>query len=253
MNTEIAPLLPLDQPRIIRLTIGKIAADFSFRRINDKDWRSCLEAVISRIETKGGERTTIETSEPALADLAQKTMLKVTVNNEEKPLAAVAPRFLVAAGLALKMAHAEVDEASLLSEFTTVKVTALWSRDDEGKMSSYDELLHRFKQPTIEQLRRYKMGVSRVRTSGTATDGVTEYPSRLAIALALYDELIVEVEGYSVRDADLARVKAEEVGRNMDGFHKAITVRALFERDEEPITIGTPEGLPEGTEDDASE
>lgn len=253
---EASPLLNLSAPRIIRLTIGKQPIDFTFGRLTDKNWRTFFEGIVSRVEIEKGERTRIETEDAALAQLVGEAVIDITINGEKKGMLIAPPRFLIAAGVGLRMAFATADEADLLSELTEIKLNAAWTLDhDKGTMTMYTGLVHRFREPSIEQLRRYKMGVSRVKVSGDAQKGVTIYPSRLAVALSLYDELIAEVEGYADGNVDLAGIGPcpKEIAAAMDGFHKAIAVRELFERSEEQVWIGKPDAQPTEAADEDGE
>ena len=69
---------------------------------------------------------------------------------------------------------------------------------------------------------------------GTADAGVTTYPSRQAIGMKIYDDLIVSVDGYSSGGSPL--IGAEAIKREMDGAHKAAAALALFSQDD-VITI----------------
>jgi hypothetical protein len=120
----------------------------------------------------------------------------------------------------------EVDPDSALSELTEIKLDALWTAGADGKMQMICGLIHRFRQPTIEQLKRWNFEAARVRVRGTAKDGVTIYPSRALFAMTIYDELIESVDGYAVNAEALT--EREAIAREMDGCHKAEAVLQLF-------------------------
>ena len=69
--------------------------------------------------------------------------------------------------------------------------------------------------------------------SVTAEGAVTTYPSRQAIAMKIYDDLIESVQGYSVDGTPLSSV--EEIQHAMDGAHKAAAALALFEQGDEIV------------------
>jgi hypothetical protein len=233
-------LLPLDQERTIALTINKAVVAFTFAHVERSWWRHFCESLTTRVEQKAGARTSVLDEETALVELFGKAFRSATgYTGVDRATDAkqIPVRHRIAAASVLRAVSAElpaVDGVSL-SEFTEIRLNAPWSVGPDGQMEMFTGLVHRFREPSIEQLRRFRMGCARVSVQGTAQDGVTVYPSRLAVALGLYDELIVETEGYSWMGAPLGENQARE---SMDGMHRARAVLELFERDSEEIAIG---------------
>lgn len=243
--TETPRLLPLDLRRTVILKVGKSPIVFGFKLISQLTWRTFCEKLVTRVEQAGDERTTLVDEESALVELfdacceAVEGYAGIEKLSQTARIARVPLRHKIAAASVLRSIGADLDHAELptLSEYTTVTLDAPWTVGERGQMEMYTGLIHRFKQPTIEQYRRWRAGCARVAVTGTAQKGVTVYPSRLAVALGLYDDLIAEVDGYKFADVQLAN-DVKLIAEKMDGMHKARAVLALFDRSGEEVAIG---------------
>ena len=90
----------------------------------------------------------------------------------------------------------------------------------------YSNLTHVFNEPSeleTKKFRRIRASILRVR--GSRTDK-SIYPSHLAEMVGFYDNLIVEVSGYSF-DGKVSLLRADIV-RAMDALHKTSAVISLF-------------------------
>jgi hypothetical protein len=115
------------------------------------------------------------------------------------------------------------------SETVAVRLVARWNG------AVYEHLVHRFRRPGIEHELRFREAASRRALTGRRLGGVKRpqdepieqitLPS-LPTLIALYDELIVAVEGYRVPSPE------SRVPNLMDVPHKAAAVRALLAREE---------------------
>jgi hypothetical protein len=115
------------------------------------------------------------------------------------------------------------------SETVGVRLVARWNG------TVYEHLVHRFRRPGIEHELRFREATSRRALTGRRLGGLKRpqdepieqitLPS-LPTLVALYDELIVAVEGYRVPSPD------SRVANLMDVPHKAAAVRALLAREE---------------------
>jgi hypothetical protein len=230
--------LELSHPRIIVLA-GKNSKGeprlyrYETRRIRLEDWDRYFRAVVNQTRNVDGEREQIFENDTARLDLVERVVTAVDGYGDFGAAqitnwrAALPLNHRLGVGGALCSVGAqEQDEDAPLSEFTEIKIDALWSANAEGKMQLIRGLVHRFKQPSIEQLKRWNYESARVRVRGTAKDGVTIYPSRPAFAMVMYDELITGVDGYTVNGTPLTGVDA--INGEMDGCHKAESVMALF-------------------------
>jgi hypothetical protein len=216
----VGPLafLALDQPRVIALLGRGRTYTYHLRRVLKDDWERYFRAVVSQTLQVNGEREQVFENQTARMLLAD----RVIVSEQPVPLN---HRLAVAAAICSVGAQDE-DQDAPLSALTEVKLDALWTTGPDGKMQMFHGLIHRFKQPSIEQLKAWNYEAARVRVRGTAKDGVTIYPSRAAFAMLIYDQLIDSVDGYSVTGQPLAGVEA--ICREMDGCHKAEAVLQLF-------------------------
>lgn len=124
------------------------------------------------------------------------------------------------------------------SETVAVKLEAWWN----GEL--YRRLVHRFTRPLVEHELRFQEAAER-RTLARAKIGGQKKPGQgilttralpqLPTLIALYDELIVAVEGYAFGQVESQKLKVE-----MDVPHKAAAVRELFRA--ERAEFDDPEG-----------
>ena len=239
IESESAPLLPLDAPRSIAFKTAKHSFVYRFRRIGLADWTQYFQAIVNQVIQIKEQRENIFETESALLELVDRTVIGVEGYGETMPKdwkKALPLHHRIAAGIALRsVSPAKMDpDGPMLCDLVTVNLDANWSAGDDGKTNVYSGLIHRFRQPGIADLKRFNFEAARVRVTGTADNGVTVYPSRQAIAKDLRRHLIESVEGYSVAGVALAGV--EPIKHEMDGAHKAAAALALFVQDDE-ITI----------------
>ena len=117
----------------------------------------------------------------------------------------------------------------------SVRLQALWSAGPTGAMCMHRHLGHKFKVPSgqqKEQLRRANAGIWR--SAGWSRRGTPVFLASLSseadhVLAALYDQLILSVEGYSQGGQPLHGDRAE-IARSMDAFHKVTAARSLFSR-----------------------
>lgn len=233
-------LLPLDAARSVAFKTKRGAYVYRFRRITQADWHRFFQSIVHQtVQTKGAREQIFET-ESALLDLVDRTVTSVSGYGDTSSVKdwkrALPMQHRLAAGIALRSAdesHGKT-ESPTLCDLVEVSLDANWGAGEDGKTTFYSGLIHRFRQPSIADLKRFNFESARVRVTGTAESGVTSYPARQAIAMKIYDDLIESVDGYSVGGTPLTDL--EEIKREMDGAHKAAAALALFSQDEE-ITI----------------
>ena len=251
---EPQALLPLDARREVALTVAGRVVRFEFTRITGKMWRSYFAAIVNKVERVNGQRAETFDSEGALLGLYDDAIVNFSgyeIAPEMKNRRDAVPyKHRVAAGMALRSVAAIGTSQSVLSDTVDISLTAFWSADAAGQISEFAGLIHRFRQPNIDQLKRYRMGVARTLTSGDAQNGTTVYPLPLSVAMSLYDELIEEVEGYSVNGQALTG--REAIAQEMDGYHKAVAALQLFKRDDEEVAIGAKQVPDAKAADDAA-
>lgn len=121
-----------------------------------------------------------------------------------------------------------------------VKLTAVWGSNDEGAQR-FTGLVHVLKAPTDAQYRRYKRAASITRIHGGTRNGTTEYVGAQLEAAALYDELIVSVDGYSVNGTPLGS-DVELIKREMDTHHKFVAALQVLQPAAEAVLAEKEEG-----------
>lgn len=235
-ETEIErpALLPLDQPRSIALRVNGKLLTWHFRRLSHADWNRFFEGIVNRVLRHNGVEERVFESDTALLELVDRALTSVHgYDFDEKAAAAdwksaLPIQHRVTVGVVLRaVACDRSSDESVLGPGITVRLTASWSMDPQnGRMTTYAGLVHRFRHPSIDQLREFNFETSRTRILGTGMDGITIYPARQAIAARLYDQLIDSVEGYSVAGEPLTDVGA--IQKEMDGLHKATAALQLF-------------------------
>jgi PAS domain-containing protein len=229
-------LLALDSPRVVVLHKGDRALTYRLRRVTQDDWSKYFAGIVHQTVNRGAEREEIYENESSL--LALVTSVIATVEGygdlsklkDWKSALPMAHRMAVANILrSVGLSDRPQSDDEPLSELIEISLDAAWTCGDDGKVTMYNGLIHRFRQPSIEQLKRFNSEAARVRVSGTAENGVTTYPVRQAIAMRLYDELIESIDGYSIGGIELHDVEA--IRREMDGLHKAHAVLGIFSRE----------------------
>lgn len=227
-----AALLPLDVPRVVKLKANDRVYTWRFRRLTADDWHKYFTGVVHQTLHVAGAREAVFESETAQLDLVDRTVSAVEgygdlsgVKNWKAALP-IYHRFAVGTALRSVGVAAPDEEEAPLCDLAEVRLDAVWSAGDDDKMTEYKGLVHRFRQPGLAELKRFNFECARTRVTGDAENGATIHPSRMAIAMKLYDDLIDSVEGYSVAGVPLA--DADAIKREMDGAHKAEAALALF-------------------------
>lgn len=252
-------MLPLDAARSVAFRTGTGNFIYHFRRIEKADWQQYFAGIVHQVVNAGGVREQVFESETALIDLVERTLDSVVGygNVEMKDWRRALPlQHKLAAGVALRAVGeslvgcpacnakrgkqvcercsgtGQVTARSLqpgLCDLVEVPLDAQWGVAD-GRMTQYHGLIHRFRHPGIADLKRFNFENARVRVSGTSESGLTIYPVRSAVAMALYDDLIESVDGYQVAGRPIT--EAEDCKKWIDGAHKAAAALALFDQSE---------------------
>lgn len=122
------------------------------------------------------------------------------------------------------------------AEGACVTLHAIWNEAGPGEMRIYKDLVHKFAAPKAEHRRRLMRARSETLIVGGSRAGATIIRSCWGVISALYDELIVGVEGYALGGAPLAG--REAIAREMDPFHKNAAINELFPPALEPDSSG---------------
>jgi hypothetical protein len=87
-------------------------------------------------------------------------------------------------------------------------------------------LVHKFLPPSLDHERRFNRAASEIIIVGGTKKPKNLLPARHPMLVELYDELIVGVDGYSLKGAAITEKK--DVVEAMDGYHKYVAARELF-------------------------
>lgn len=239
-NSEAKALLALDAPRSVTLRSKDHSYIFRLRRVSHADWHAFFTGIVHQTLQLNGNREQVFESESALLELVDRVLVSAEGYGELRERKhwklAIPVRHRIAVGIALRSVSPALEEADaepMLCDLAEVRLDATWSSSETeaGKMVLYAGLVHRFRQPSLADLKRWNFESARTRVSGTAENGVTIYPPRQAIAMKVYDELIESVDGYAVGGLPLDG--ADQIKREMDGAHKAAAALALFSQGED--------------------
>jgi hypothetical protein len=241
MEAETSSLLMLDQSRVIPIREGKRDYTFYFRRILQADWVRYFDGLYLSSRSEGVAQMNITDYSTAAIELFESTLTKVVGYSRElttlEDFRKVLPRISVPVSFMLRsvaISEAEDDDKPLDCDSIETRLDAHWSQTtDVGKVAKYPGLVHRFRPPNVEQRKRYMRGGAVSKVGGTRKGSLTVYSLKYKLLMQLYDELILSVEGYGVAGKPLEG--AEQIQREMDGYHKAEAAVQLFiTREDEP-------------------
>lgn len=243
MTEETRNELDLAEARALPFSINKRSVVWKFRTISQKDWQKYFRGIRNQTEQRGDRRVRIFDSETALVELVLASVQSVegygdATGHEWKQRLSLAHS--LAMGRVLRSvgpSDPDPEDLPTLDELAEVSLDAIWSMDSPGHVAMFRKLLHRFRRPTIEQLKRWNLEISRTVITGNGDYQVTSFPARQLIAMKLYDEMIAEVEGYAFKGETLAGAAPEKIAEVMDGAHKAAAVIELFAGDRESLSM----------------
>jgi hypothetical protein len=229
--------IQLDAPRTVSFKAGKNAFTYTFRRITDADWRQYFAGISFITERAGAGRTNRLDVRSSGLDLVEHCLEKVEGypmrdGSNIMDLADWKQRLpyghrLKAAELLVDVSLSDVDREYFFEpDIDEVVLDAAWNSAAPGLMTRCFGLVHRFHPATAEHQRRFNRATSESRVVGGSRAGRTIYPGSQALLIALYDELVVSVDGYGVQGKPLTG--ADAIKHEMDTFHKVSAVQQLF-------------------------
>lgn len=225
-------LLDLAKPRTIVLKSEGKHYVWHFRRLTLEDWEKYFLGIVHETLNTPVGREEIFEMETAQLDLVDRTVVAVdgygATEDSKNWKLALPLHHRLAAGTVLRAVGLDREKKlePQLTDLIEIRVDATWTAENDEKMTAFRGLVHRFRQPTIAEMKQFNFENARVRVRGTQENGITTYPARQLSAMRMYDELIESVEGYSVHGTpltDIATIRSE-----MDGAHKAEAALALF-------------------------
>jgi len=232
-----AQLLELTGKRVVSFKDRGQAITFFFRRLTAADWQKFFAGCVFETERIGATQTRRIDHRTAGMELVESALLdavgyKLRDGADLTALPSWQKRIpaghkVAAAELLQKVSESQDDvERWFDPEAQEVYLDAAWGSETPGKMMKYSGLVHRFTPPTAEHERKYNRASSEARVVGGSRAGRTIYPGRQELLIAIYDQLIITVEGYSVNGKPLEDPK--EIRSEMDAAHKVTAVQALF-------------------------
>jgi|SRR6185437_14052695 len=227
------PSIELTQPRVIAIDDHGKKYQLTVARITQKQWQRYFDAIQSTSENQGGKRVDSFDSTSGRLALVESALIDAKGYTSREPITSISEwqkklplshRAGVGSALTdVSRSEAEGDAITLGRE--TIYLDAVWSADSNGIMRKFRGLRHSFQTPTAEQQHRYSRDASRSVLVGGARNGKTRWLGPQSTLLALYDELVLEVDGYTVNGEVLDRDGAIA---NMDGYHKVAAAAELF-------------------------
>lgn len=232
-----ASMLELAGERIVSFKDRGQAITFTFRRLSAQDWQQFFNGVVFETERIGSTQTRRidhRTSGIALVDatITRADGYKLREGQSFMALKNWKQRIpaghkIAAAELLQKVGESTADRDGYFDpEADEVYLDAAWGSSTPGKMMQFSGLVHRFTPPTAEHQRKYNRASSEARVVGGSRAGKTIYPGRQELLIAIYDQLVLAVEGYGVNGQPLEG--AENIRREMDAYHKVTAVQRLF-------------------------
>jgi hypothetical protein len=226
-------LLPLDEPRVLAIQDGKFTYTFHFARILPADWSRYFERIVVKSRNEGTKQVNTMDMEAAGLDLFERALIKVEGYRGDFASRAgwqekIPPRHSQQVAWLLRMvAPSQEAEEACDPEQIEVRLDALWSQTTPGAETVlFKGLVHRFGPPSAEQKRRYYNAGSQSVVVGGSRNGTTIYGKRHRVLLDIYDELVLDVDGYSIGNRELH--DPAEVRREMDSYHKFIAAQQIF-------------------------
>lgn len=227
-------MLPLDEPRVIALKEGKFTYIFRFRRIVQTAWERHFSGIYYTSKNQGNARVDVMDLNTAGIELLEENLESVEgyagdFMSRPEWKKKIPPRHAHAVSWALRLVKESQQEndAPLDPERIEVALDAVWSQEIKGaEMNWYVGLKHYFAPATAKDKQDYFRAGGASKVIGGGRNGVTIHPQRHAVLLRLYDALILEVDGYSVRSEPLKG--AEAIRREMDAYHKLQAIQQIF-------------------------
>lgn len=225
--------LDLATPREISFRVGKFVYSYLFKRITDEAWLKFFAAMhITSERDQGGVKNTIDVA-TAASDLVRSNVTGVdgyaqSFKLEGEWQKALPPGHvkLVAGWLQDATIYEGGDDSPVDPMSIEISLASSWTASGPGKMQKITGLKHRFAPPSGADEQKYNRALSETRVVGNRNTGTTIYPSRQAVLVQLYDELIQSVDGYVSNGSKLEGRAI--IAQEMDAFHKVVAVRQLF-------------------------
>ncbi|ACO33199.1 MULTISPECIES: hypothetical protein [Acidobacterium] len=231
--------IELNANRVIVIHDRKHSYKLEFAKITRPMWERYFGRIVHLTEYQKGKSVTSFDSSGARVALVEEAILSAEgYASSGEDLASIAgwksllpiSHRLTAGNSLTSVAPVQDDEGDddspLALGVESVTLRAIWTADEDGQMVMQEGLKHHFRTPTHEQQRRYSRDSARSRVVSNSRSSKTEWLGAQATLMALYDELIERVEGYTVNGSeDLSK---ETIAEFMDGYHKVAAMESIF-------------------------
>jgi len=239
----------LIQPRIIILNDRGRAYTLHCRRLKDADWLAYFDAIVIVSEQDGKSVIkTIDFASPRIP-LAESVLVgaegykvdggtnltDLTDWQRKIPLSHRQRLGDALSDVRASQPHPEA-EFTIYPEGEVVYLDATFGAikhvDEEGAtrttMVQLNGLKHTLQTPTEKQHKRFANENSRSIVIGGSRTGKTIYRASYPLLAALYDELVISVDGYSI-DGQPLTTDREAIVKHMDMLHKVMAAQQLFQ------------------------
>lgn len=226
--------IELTQPRVIVIDDRGKKYKLTVQPISAKQWLRYFDGIVSTSENQGGKRVDSFDSSAARLSLVESALIDAAGYTSDVPVTSI-PQWQAKLPLSHRLGVGNVltdvsrsdatDDDPITLGRECASLDAAWSADDNGVMRKFHGLRHIFSTPTAEQQHRYSRDASRSVLIGGSRNAKTRWLGPQATLAALYDELVIEVEGYTVRGQTPDRAAILE---HMDTYHKVAAAAELF-------------------------
>lgn len=242
MEQEIKNL-ELQGDRVVSFTDRGVPFTYTLNRIRPEDWKKFWAELQINTQVEKNQRTrTSDNTSPAV-DLVTRLVksvdgYKLTSDAPFTSMPNWRERLPLGhrAHVGSQLQDVRFDDGADFvfdPEYEVVKLRARWGSNEPGTMVEHSGLIHRLNPVTGEQQRRVRRAQSQSIVVGGSRSDQTIYPSIHHLYVELYDELIVNVEGYAVGGSPIST--ADEARGQMDAMHKFGAVMALFRSPETEV------------------
>lgn len=226
--------IELTRPRQIVIEDRGKKYQFTVARITSKLWLKYFEGIVSTSENQAGKRIDSFDSSGARLELVEQVLTDASGYKSDTPISStpgwqklipLSHRLGIGSALVdVGKSDVEDDDVITLGR-ESVYLDAVWGAGDDGVMRKYRGLRHTFTTPNAEQQRRFARDASRSVIVGGSRTAKTRWLGPQATLVQLYDELIQEVDGYTV---DGTAPDRDGIIANMDSYHKVAATDQLF-------------------------
>jgi hypothetical protein len=225
--------LDLSSERVIAIRDRAHPYRFTVAAVSDKQWRKYFSEIISTAENKG--RETVREFDNSRAKMNLFDAVAIRVDGYKDGPVELTPDLLAKVHASHKIGVANVltgvtvvepdDNDPLAMGSEDVHLAALWGSDESGNTLRFSNLIHRFAVPVVEHQLRYMRAITRSVVVG-GRNGKTHWRGAQPDLIAIYDELIQDVEGYETSGVPLTGQPA--IVAAMDAYHKVAAAEQLF-------------------------